>query len=658
MKNKRLISLILATIMIFSLTSCNKDMGDSEVKDADVVDNVVQGPTEETPEPIIENSEPPILENDENKPVEEFVYKAEDNPPDPIPKIDAAMQLINILQESLTKSLSQNKYSIKVSEVIDSNSLYGNIDFDYRAIDMTKTGEDIYFEAVNGSRFYKGKFNQLPGGSVSNVSAKNLITSRNIEALKELGIENGINEIYNLFANTISIGDNYDIYLNNPDSITISYKDLEDGSTEYTMEIINSANYSGKSSSNRASSNYVDKSTRQLLENSQSKLVLTLDNSNLVKSVYITDTMSCGFYNQTAITRYMSFSYGVDEETLSEDVQSGEGELSITSGSTNKETNAGRIIKYTNPSSADTSGGIDDSKWTMEYKKTQEGSKAVQYHGSPLSNYNVNGIKTGQTIKEIKELMDVVISQDNKTLIGLIKRNENIFTVVCYLNDDMTVSSIDAKLNPISDTLERAMTTKEVGSYAAAITAQDIISLFNSQKNTLMNQMYKMLTKSFIIQQTVSFDGQNINQYSQESYGSEIHPELNYVYQSMYKSSREQEGYDIDRIGIFNSPSTVLNTFIQNAPNIDLDQLGKVEGDDGIVTYGGEISPVSYENLIKLACDYQGVKTPNLEDFKNVPAPTKTTVNMQTTNGLITSLQIKSESKRDSVTFNANIEYK
>lgn len=661
MKYKRFLALVMSIIMILALTSCDNKNNNGDVSPSPEMSDIPNETPlpEETssPEPIIENNEEPILENNENQEVQEFNYSMQDNPPEPIPKIDAANQLVEILGETLTKSLSQNKYTLKMSEVLDSNSLYGNINFRYRAIDMSKVGDKIYFDALNGSRFYKGTFSQLPGGDVQNISAKNLITSRNLEALKELGIENGINEIYCLFANVISFGDNYDIYKENPDLIDISFQDLDNGMTQYNMTLINSANYS-KTASGRSSSYYVDKLSKQPLENSQTTLILIVDNDKLIKSILITDTMSCGFYNQTSLTRYISFDYGIQEDELSDALQSGNGELPITSGSTNKETNAGRIIKYTNPNSADTSGGIDDSKWTMSYKKTQDGSsKAVQYHGSPLSNYNVNGIKANMTVKEIKECVDVVIQQDTQTLIGLVKKDENIFTIVCYLGNDMTVKSIDAKLNPLSDVMERALTVKPVGSYVETIQALEPMSKFNSHKETLVNKMYNVLTKSFTLKQVVSFDGQNVNKYSQESFGTEIHPELNYIYQSLYKSSKDSENYDIERVGSFVSPSTILNVFIQNAPNVNMDMLNKTESEDGTTVYNGEIDIVEYEKLINMACDYQDVKRPDINDFNNVPKPTKTTINIEIKDDLITSMQIKSESKRDVVIFDMTIEY-
>ena len=665
MKNKlkKVMSSSLAFIMMFSLCACGNNVTPVESPDVEPSD-VIEEPIEPTPTPPVEESVPPTEEPAPSEtPKEEeteLEFSMTDNPPEAMAKIDAAKWLLNIIDESLTKSLSQQSYALVFSEVFDSNSLYGNTLYNYRAIDLTKDGNKIVFEGINNGKFYKGEFNQTPGNKVENLSAKNLITSRNIDALEDLEFENGINDIYMLFMNVLNLDDEdfYEIFKEHSELIQITYENTEEGNTKYILSIANPNNFI-KTTNNKSASSYIEKNTRTYLENSRTDIEIIIDNNKLIQSMKIIDILSAGFYNQSYLSRTINFTYD-NAGTYNPETESGNGELPVTIGVVPKVLNIGRVVKYSNPNSAETSGGVDNTRWEITYKKEADGShKAIQLTAASNSNYNVNGITKGMAVENIKEKFSSTVFQDDDLLIGLIKCDQNIYTVIVYL-DDGVASSISVKMNPVSETVYRCVDLPEVGSYIATITADENMKYFNSNKNTIVNAMFKVLTKSFSMKQTVEISGQNLGKYKNKVMGIEIHPELNYIYSSITGDKAVSESNTITRIGSFSSPATVLNIFIQNVPSFSMNALTKTEGEDGVISYSGEyaVNDTRFEDLVKLACGYPNNDIEEvINDVNAVAEPLSMYVDITEKDGLIQTLIIRLESKRDSVTYNLDIQY-
>lgn len=659
----------MAAVMSLSLCGCqNQEIPQEDTTKPPVIEtqepvtenkNQVTDPVETTPP--VEETTPPV---EETPPAEEEMKELEfnmtDNPPEAMEKVDAAKWLLDIMDESLTKSLSQQSYSVVFSEVLDSHALYGNSKFNYRGIDLTRDGEKIFFEAMNGGKFYKGEATQTPGEPVTNLAAKNLITSRNIDALKELNFENGINDIYSLFMNVVNLdSEEFNTKLKeHPEVIDINFENLEDGNTKYTLSIINPGNFL-KTTNNKSASSYVEKNSKTYLENSKTEITLIVDNNKLVQSINLKDTMSAGFYNQTYLGRYIKFTY--NSNNYNPETASGNGELPVVIGSMSKELNIGRVVKYTNPNSAETSGGVDNTRWEITYKKQSDGSqKAVQLTASPDSGYTVNGIKKGMPVVDIKTHFNSTIYQDNDLVIGLVKVDQNVYTVIVYLNDEGGANSISVKLNPTSSLVSRLTSVSPVGSYVKNVVLDENIVHFNNNKITLINMMFKTLTKSFSMKQTVEISGQNLGKYTNKVMGTEIHPELNYIYSSITGDKAISESNTIKRMGSFSSPATVLNVFIQNVPQISLSSLNKAEMEDGTTSYSGnlDVNDVGFEQLIKLACGYPNNDiTDIINDVNAVAEPLNMFVDILEKDGLILTMQIKLESKRDTVLYNLVMDY-
>lgn len=675
---KNILLAVLSASLILSLTACDKNPTPTPqiTPTPPSVDNTTS-PKDNLPvKDETLSMEPPALSEEVKEETPKTLLELEAKKD--ATSYESAKIIYGLYKKTLEDSFKSNDYSLTFYECIDTESLGVAESYNSKILNLYKAGDNFYFNGYDKFKYYDGRFVQKIGKSVESVSAQNVESTQSMSALEDLKIKNGINSVYDYFANIVLLDDNYANFYNQ--LAEMGYLKFSKGINEVDQMTTYSLvvpNLNDIKNSGLGASKYLTLNSANFAEYAMTSLTFTINSENKLVNIDIKDGVSYGNYAKAKLTRKANFDYSIAAISPSQKI--GNGMLTGTANDNEgkpMDISVGRIITR-KPNAVELSCGIDEAKWTANFMPFSGKYRETSFNANKKSGYNIHGITAGISKEEVMTKVGIIVNEAPNSITGYLTADDTVYCVTVNFENNLS-TSISIRLMPNSNIWTQIPVIKNAGEMTTSLgTFNNTVSeallseLIENKTTDIMSYVYKSLNRPVSIDTSLVFVGKNLRPYESDKVGTQI--TTNGEYKVLYV--KDDISTDAGKL----VKNQVFDTLLKYLPEVKISEMTKTTEDE-LTKYSfkkdmlGDNS--AFKDTVLLALDYPlnvSSSTPksaihterqdkinsylkwveaHLDNAKTMDITL--TVNNQ---NFITNLNVKTYNTRDSIEFDMDFTY-